>query len=41
MRDLIGHYCYKLDAAIVRATIGDPLDRLRAACEGLLADDAD
>lgn len=41
MRDLIGHHYYKLDAAIVRATIGDPLDRLRAACEALLADDAD
>lgn len=41
MRDLIGHHYYKLDGTIVRATIGDPLDRLRAACEVLLADDAD
>ena len=38
MRDLIGHHYYKLDASIVRATIGDPLDRLSAACETLLAD---
>lgn len=41
MRDLIGHHYYKLDAVIVRATIGDPLGRLRAACEALLAEDAD
>ena len=41
MRDLIGHHYYKLDATIVRATIGDPLDRLRTACEALLAADAD
>jgi len=36
MRDLIGHRYYALDAAIVRATIGTPLARLRAACEALL-----
>lgn len=41
MRDLIGHRYYKLDAVIVRATIGDPLDRLRAACEAMLSDDID
>ncbi|KGM13426.1 HepT-like ribonuclease domain-containing protein [Cellulomonas bogoriensis] len=41
MRDLIGHHYYKLDAAIVRATLGAPLDQLRTACEALLADDAD
>jgi len=41
MRDLIGHHYYKLDAAIVRATIGDPLARLRVACESLLADRPD
>lgn len=39
MRDLIGHHYYKLDVVIVRATIGEPLERLRAACESLLAED--
>lgn len=38
MRDLIGHHYYKLDAEIVRATIGEPLDRLHVACRDLLAD---
>ena len=33
MRDLIGHHYYKLDAQIVRATIGEPLALLRTACE--------
>jgi Protein of unknown function DUF86 len=37
MRDLIGHHYYKLDPQIVRATIGDPVARLRAACEAILA----
>lgn len=32
MRDLIGHHYYKLDAQIVRATIGAPLAQLEAAC---------
>lgn len=32
MRDLIGHHYYKLDAEIVRATIGVPLAQLEAAC---------
>lgn len=41
MRDLIGHHYDKLDAAIVRATTGDPLARLRVACESLLADRPD
>lgn len=41
MRDLIDHHYYKLDAAIVRATIGDPLHRLRGPCEALIADGAD
>ena len=41
MRDLIGHHYYKLDATIVRATIGDPVARLRAACSELLAGEAD
>ncbi|EYR62727.1 nucleotidyltransferase [Actinotalea ferrariae CF5-4] len=41
MRDLIAHHYYKLDATIVRATIGGPLDRLRAACEALLAGTTD
>lgn len=41
MRDLIGHHYYKLDAIIVRATIGDPLDRLRAACEAMRSEDVD
>ena len=35
MRDLIGHHYYKLDAQIVRATIGEPLAHLREACETL------
>ena len=35
MRDLIGHHYYRLDAQIVRATIGEPLDHLRRACESL------
>lgn len=37
MRDLIGHHYYRLDAQIVRATIGEPLRRLRDACADLLA----
>jgi uncharacterized protein with HEPN domain len=40
MRDLIGHHYYRLDAEIVRATIGEPLARLRAACEALVSEDA-
>jgi hypothetical protein len=35
---LIGHHYYKLDTQIVRATIGQPLDRLRDACHELLTD---
>jgi hypothetical protein len=38
MRDLIGHHCYKLDSQIVRATIGDPIAKLRTACEAILAE---
>lgn len=38
MRDLIGHHYYKLDPQIVRATIGDPIARLRTACEAILAE---
>lgn len=38
MRDLIGHHYYKLDPQIVRATIGDPVARLRARCEAILAE---
>ena len=37
MRDLIGHHYYKLDPQIVRATIGEPVARLRAACKAILA----
>jgi len=37
MRDLIGHHYYKLDPQIVRSTIGEPVARLRAACEAILA----
>ena len=33
MRDLIGHHYYKLDADIVWATVGVPLEQLRAAAE--------
>ncbi len=36
MRDLIGHHYYKLDPQIVRATIGEPIARLRTACEAIL-----
>ena len=36
MRDLIGHHYYKLDPQIVRATIAEPIARLRAACESML-----
>ena len=36
MRDLIGHHYYKLDTQIVRATISQPLDRLRDASRELL-----
>jgi len=38
MRDLIGHHYYKLDPQIVRATIGAPRERLRAACETILVE---
>ncbi|MDO8120696.1 DUF86 domain-containing protein [Isoptericola sp. b490] len=38
MRDLIGHHYYKLDAQIVRATIGAPLGALRNACHALLSE---
>lgn len=38
MRDLIGHHYYKLDPQIVRATIGEPVARLRTACEAILAE---
>jgi uncharacterized protein with HEPN domain len=38
MRDLIGHHSYKLDPQIVRATIGAPVERLRAACKAILAE---
>ena len=40
MRDLIGHHYYKLDPQIVRATIGAPVERLRAVCEAILAESA-
>jgi uncharacterized protein with HEPN domain len=40
MRDLIGHHYYKLDPQIVRATIGLPVEQLRAACEAILAESA-
>ncbi|GHG46321.1 hypothetical protein GCM10011331_06280 [Flavimobilis marinus] len=33
MRDLIGHLHYKLDADIVWATVGEPLEQLRGAAE--------
>jgi uncharacterized protein with HEPN domain len=38
MRDLIGHHYDKPDPQIVRATIGEPITRLRAACEAILAE---
>ena|SRR5664280_1418997 len=38
MRDLIGHHYYKLGPQIVRATIGAPVERLRAACKANLAE---
>ena len=37
MRDLIGHHYYKLDPQIVRATIGEPIAHLRAACEAIFS----
>jgi len=40
MRDLIGHHYYKLDPQIVRVTIGAPVERLRSACEAILAESA-
>ena len=40
MRELIGHHYYKLDPQIVRATIGEPVEQLRAACEAILAEPA-
>ena len=40
MRDLIGHHYYKLDPQIVRATIGLPVEQLRAACAAILAESA-
>ena len=40
MRDLIGHHYYKLDSAIVRATIGEPVEALRVVCQAILADSA-
>jgi len=36
MRDLIGHHYYKLDPQIVRATIAEPVARLRDSCESML-----
>ena len=36
MRDLLGHQYYKLDPQIVRATIGEPVKRLQAACRAIL-----
>ena len=36
MRDLIGHHYYKLDPQIVRATIGAPVEQLRAVCTAIL-----
>jgi uncharacterized protein with HEPN domain len=40
MRDLIGHHYYKLDAEIVRATIGEPVEALRVVCQAILAESA-
>lgn len=40
MRDLIGHHYYKLDSEIVRATIGEPVEALRVACQAILAESA-
>jgi len=37
-RDLIGYHYYMFDAVIVRATIGEPLARIWAACEAMLAE---
>ena len=38
MRDLFGHDYDKLDPQIVRATIGEPVKHLRAACRAILAE---
>lgn len=40
MRDLIGHHYYRVDAQIVRATIGAPIAQLRSTCVELLGQDA-
>ena len=40
MRDLIGHDYYKLDSEIVRATIGEPVEALRVACQAIPAESA-
>jgi uncharacterized protein with HEPN domain len=40
MCDLIGHHYDKRDSQIVRATIGEPVEQLRAACEAILAESA-
>ena len=37
VRDLIGGHYYKLDSQIVRATIGAPVEQLRAVCRAILA----
>ena len=41
MRDLIGHHYYKLDPQIVRATIAEPVARLRDACESMLIEQSE
>jgi uncharacterized protein with HEPN domain len=38
MRDLFGHDYDKLDLQIVRATIGESVKHLRAACRAILAE---
>jgi uncharacterized protein with HEPN domain len=38
LRDLIGDHYDKLDPQIIRATIGEPVKRLRAACQAILSE---
>jgi uncharacterized protein with HEPN domain len=38
MRELTGHHHDRLDPQLVRAAIGEPVERLRAACRAILAE---
>lgn len=38
MSELIGHHYLELDPQIIRATIGEPVTHLRAACRAIVAE---